>query len=58
MKLTIHLLHDDQPTGARIAKIDQWTCTMDVPLCRETLYVGEVVVLHAKPNIPPLQVGY
>jgi len=25
MKLTIHLLHDDQPTGARIAKIDQWS---------------------------------
>jgi len=25
MKLIIHLLHDDQPTGARIAKIDQWS---------------------------------
>ena len=25
MKLTIHLLHDDQPTGPRIAKIDQWS---------------------------------
>ena len=25
MKLTIYLLHDDQPTGSRIAKIDQWS---------------------------------
>lgn len=25
MKLTIHLLHDDQPTGPRVAKIDQWS---------------------------------
>lgn len=25
MKLIVHLLHDDQPTGARIAKIDQWS---------------------------------
>lgn len=25
MKLTLHLLHDDRPTGPRIAKIDQWS---------------------------------
>ncbi|MBI4238210.1 MAG: GIY-YIG nuclease family protein [Deltaproteobacteria bacterium] len=25
MKLIIHLLHDDQPTGPRVAKIDQWS---------------------------------
>jgi hypothetical protein len=25
MKLIVHLLHDDQPTGLRIAKIDQWS---------------------------------
>ncbi len=25
MKLIVHLLHDDQPTGPRIAKIDQWS---------------------------------
>lgn len=25
MKLTLHLLHDDRPTGPRFAKIDQWS---------------------------------
>lgn len=25
MKLILHLLHDDQPTGSRLAKIDQWS---------------------------------
>jgi hypothetical protein len=25
MKLTIHLIHDDQPIGPRVAKIDQWS---------------------------------
>lgn len=25
MKLIVHLIHDDQPTGPRIAKIDQWS---------------------------------
>ena len=40
MKLTIHLLHDDQPTGPRTARIDQWS---GKALCAPRTALGEVL---------------
>lgn len=68
MKLTIHLLHDDQPTGARIAKIDQWSgravcaprSALDEVLRRSELDGPCLYFLIAQPptrNAPRVYVG-
>ena len=68
MKLTIHLLHDDRPTGARIAKIDQWSgravcaprSAMDEVLRRPELDGPCLYFLIAQPptrNAPRVYVG-
>lgn len=68
MKLTIHLLHDDQPIGPRIAKIDQWSgralcaprSALDEVLQRKELDGPCLYFLIAQPphgNAPRVYVG-
>ena len=40
MKLTLHLFHDDQPTGPRMARIDQWSAKA---LCAPRSALDEVL---------------